>query len=128
MNLIQAISLLIELFYLVFNRLQPSYKCIAICILLWFYSASFLYHMIAIIVTEIIFKWHFFAKNSKSTYFRKQKKKWAIRQKILNLYQMMIANNHKNTTCNFVAIANVIIIKTTTWNFGQGSLDRKQHV
>ena len=40
---------------------------------------------------------------------------------------MMIANNHKNTTCNFVAIANVVIIKTTTWNFGQGSLDRKQY-
>ena len=41
---------------------------------------------------------------------------------------MMTANNHKNTTCNFVAIANVINIKTTTWNFGQGSLDRKQYV
>ena len=41
---------------------------------------------------------------------------------------MMIANNHKSTTCNFVAIENVSIIKTTTWNFGQGSLDRKQHV
>ena len=41
---------------------------------------------------------------------------------------MMIANNHKNTTCNFVTIANEVITKTTTWNFGQGSLDRKQHV
>ena len=84
--------------------------------------------MIAIIVTEIIFKWHFLLRIANQPTSGNKKSKLAIRQKVLNLHQMMIANNHKNTTCNFVAIANVVIIKTTTWNFGQGSLDRKQHV
>ena len=79
--------------------------------------------MITIIATEIIFKWHFLLRIANQPISGKKKDPM-----ILKLYQMMIANNHKNTTCNFVAIANVIIIKTTTWNFGQGSLDRKQHV